>query len=69
MTGTAELLKSLEAITHETTRMLGALDTSEPGANRRDVKARVLEIRDLAQSLFDHLTAVRPEDAKSREYR
>ena len=55
MTATAALLASLDVITAETTTMLTALDRAAASPDRREAKRRVLEIRGLAQELFDWL--------------
>lgn len=67
MTATAELLVSLDAIVHETTRMLDVLDGAAGAGNaeRRETKQSVLEIRNAAQALFDLLSEVRLEERRN----
>lgn len=63
MTVTAQLLISLELISHETTSMLDRLDKAAglPADDRREAKRQVLAIRMGAQELFDWLSAARLE--------
>jgi hypothetical protein len=58
MIATTALLVSLDVITAETTTMLSALDDATASPDRREAKRRVLEIRGLAQELFDWLGEV-----------
>ena len=65
MTVTADLLASLDVITHETTRMQTVLDEGRivRADDRREAVRRVTELRTKAQELFDWLSEVRFEDA------
>jgi hypothetical protein len=65
MTGTAALLSSLDIITAETTTMLSTLDDVKASPDRHEAKRRVLEIRGLAQELFDWLGEVGVEEARN----
>jgi hypothetical protein len=68
MSATAELLRSLEAITHEATEMLGVLDEQRAGlspSDAREAKRRAHEIRDRAQEFFDWLAEVRLEEPRN----
>ena len=53
----AELLRSLESILFETTRMLDVLETARDmrPEERREMKQSVLELRERAQQVFDRL--------------
>jgi hypothetical protein len=60
MSATADLLASLDVISHETTLMLSAIDQAHAARpdDRREVKRRALELRRQAQELFDFLSEV-----------
>ena len=64
MSVTADLLASLDVITHETTRMQTVLDEGHIVRvdDRREAIRRVTEIRTKAQEMFDWLSEVRLED-------
>lgn len=53
----ATLLRSLESILFETSRMLDALEAARdmPPEERREMKQTVLELRERAQTVFDRL--------------
>ncbi len=65
MKTTATLLASLDTITHETRRMLTALDTAQAARPEhvRAARVRVEQIRAQAQELFDLLSEVWLEEA------
>jgi len=65
MFATAALLASLDTITHETTSMLTVLDDAEMTTDRREAKRRVLELRGLAQELFDWLAVAGLEEPRN----
>jgi hypothetical protein len=65
MTETAVLLQSLDVISAETVTMLTTLDESEGTPDRREAKRRVLEIKAMAQELFDWLSAVGLEETRN----
>jgi hypothetical protein len=59
-TATAALFASLDTITHETRRMLTALDTAQDAQPEhvRAARVRVEQMRAQAQELFDLLSEV-----------
>jgi hypothetical protein len=63
---TAALLASLEAVSHETTRMLTTLDTADVRHpdHHRETKRRVTELRTKVQELFDWLAEARLEEGE-----
>jgi hypothetical protein len=65
MSATATLLSGLDVITAETTTMLSALDDASPSLDRHEAKRRVLEIRGLAQELFDWLAEAGLEETRN----
>lgn len=67
MTATASLLRSLDAISHETTLMVGVLDDVEglPANERREARRKVLQMRAIAHELFDWLSAARLEEPRN----
>jgi hypothetical protein len=66
MSATADLLASLDVITHEATIMLRAAESYEVSpADRRELKRRVLAIRGQAQEIFDWLSESRLEEPRN----
>jgi hypothetical protein len=68
MTASAALLRSLDAISAETTAMLDVLDSPRgdvPDDSRREAKRRVLEIRARTQELFDWISEARLESPRN----
>ena len=68
MSVSAALLASLEAISHETTRMLNVLDANAealPPDDVREAKRRIFLIRTEAQELFDWIGAARLEEPRN----
>lgn len=64
----ALLLASLDAISHETTAILEALEHARGAIaelDRREAKRRTLEIRAKAQEFFEWLSASRLEEPKN----
>lgn len=63
---TAPLLAGLDSLAHETTRMLAILDESQGiASDRREVKRRVMEIRERAHELIEWLSEVRMEEPRN----
>ncbi|HEX2121734.1 MAG TPA: hypothetical protein VHL59_08840 [Thermoanaerobaculia bacterium] len=63
MRATAELLASLEAISNETTRMLAILDDPETkSSQRREIKRRVVQIRETTHALIEWLAEAALEE-------
>ena len=64
MSVTADLLASLDVITHETTRMQTVLNEGHivRTDDRREAIRRVTELRSKAQEMLDWLSEVRFED-------
>ena len=64
MSVTADLLVSLDVITHEMTRMQTVLDEGHivHADDRREAIRRVTELRAKAQEMFDWLSEMRFED-------
>jgi hypothetical protein len=68
MSATAELLASLDVISHETTRMLSVLDESESKlsrSDRREARRFVVQIRRKAQVLSDWISEARLEEPRN----
>lgn len=65
---TGVVLTSLESIAAESTRILAAIDGGEKtlsAPDRREVKRRVIEVREKVLRLIEELSAVRLEDPRN----
>jgi hypothetical protein len=68
MSASADLLRCLEAITHEATEMLAVIEEHRAGlssSDAREAKRRAHDIRDRAQEFFDWPGEVRLEEPRN----